>query len=136
MGNPQVHLLASLPFVKCVVDGCVNHRRVWRGQYYSRFCTTHTSRRQRHGGTEAYAKKSGVRPRWNGKGWLSENGYLRVDFYGVETYVHRLVYLIEHGELPPKGWHVHHEDGDTLNNHPSNLVALPGNEHLALHRKG
>lgn len=95
----------------------------------------HLSRRQRHGGTEVYAKKSGVRPRWNGKGWLSENGYLRVQFYGVETYVHRLVYLIEHGELPPKGWHIHHKDGNKRNNHPSNLEALSPEEHHRIHQE-
>lgn len=33
----------------------------------------------------------------------------------------------------PDGWHIHHKDEDRSNNQLSNLEALPGPEHLALH---
>lgn len=48
------------------------------------------------------------------------------------TYLHRDVYEANHGPIPD-GWHVHHIDGDPLNNHPSNLEALPADEHAAHH---
>lgn len=66
---------------------------------------------------------------------MNPDGYLVTTFYGVQTYVHRLAYLIEHGELPPKGWHVHHKDGNKLNNHPSNLEALSPEEHHRIHQE-
>lgn len=35
----------------------------------------------------------------------------------------------------PPGHHVHHIDGDTLNNNPANLALLPGSEHLSQHSR-
>ena len=46
--------------------------------------------------------------------------------------LHRLVYEDAYGPIPP-GWHVHHKDHNPLNKDPGNLVALPANEHSALH---
>ncbi len=96
-------------------------------------CATHTSRRQRHGGTEAFAKKSGVQQGWSGKSWVGTSGHLRTVFYGVECYVHHLVYLLEHGSIP-RGMHIHHIDHDKLNNDPANLIAMTPSEHHKYHR--
>lgn len=48
--------------------------------------------------------------------------------------LHVAVWESHHGVPVPPGWHVHHADGDTLNNDPENLVALPPGEHLAIAR--
>jgi HNH endonuclease len=53
---------------------------------------------------------------------------------GVTHQEHRLVYEEHHGPIPP-GWHVHHKDGDGLNNAPDNLVALPPHEHARIHNQ-
>lgn len=34
-----------------------------------------------------------------------------------------------------EGGHIHHIDGDKLNNHPENLILLSASEHLSLHAK-
>lgn len=52
----------------------------------------------------------------------------------MTSYVHRLVWEEAHGPLP-EGWHVHHLNGDTLDNRLENLVALPGVKHARLHGK-
>lgn len=46
--------------------------------------------------------------------------------------LHRDVYRDHHGPIP-EGWHVHHEDGDPLNNDPGNLVALSPADHAQRH---
>lgn len=50
------------------------------------------------------------------------------------SYLHHEVWKYYHGEIP-KGYHIHHKDGDTLNNSIDNLEALPGREHLSEHNK-
>lgn len=46
---------------------------------------------------------------------------------------HRMVYEKYYG-AHPTGWVVHHIDGNKLNNHPENLIALPESLHTNLHR--
>jgi len=46
--------------------------------------------------------------------------------------LHRDSYVVHHGPIPD-GYHVHHKDGNTLNNDPANFVALPPPLHLASH---
>lgn len=41
---------------------------------------------------------------------------------------HRRVYVNAHGKIP-KGWFVHHMDGNKLNNDPQNLIAIPKELH-------
>jgi hypothetical protein len=43
------------------------------------------------------------------------------------------VYVAKHGPIP-SGHIVHHKDGDSLNDRPSNLVALTRAEHIRVHR--
>lgn len=42
--------------------------------------------------------------------------------------LHRKIYTDAHGEIP-KGYHVHHIDGDTDNNSIDNLIAIPHGAH-------
>ena len=53
-------------------------------------------------------------------GFKDRHGYLRVSINGTNYAVHRLVWLMEHGSLPPI---VDHADRNILNNHISNLRA-------------
>lgn len=62
------------------------------------------------------------------------NGYWRL--YGRDgmEYLHRGCYEAYHGEIP-KGCHIHHIDGNKLNNNIENLVLMDGGKHTVLHNK-
>ncbi|HEX6926802.1 MAG TPA: HNH endonuclease signature motif containing protein [Longimicrobiaceae bacterium] len=59
------------------------------------------------------------------------NGYVRWD----GKYVHRIVAEAWYGRRLQPGEHIHHIDGDKLNNHPLNLRFVSASEHLALHNR-
>lgn len=46
--------------------------------------------------------------------------------------LHRAVWEFHNGEIP-KGYHVHHKDGDRSNNDISNLILMLGIQHLSEH---
>jgi hypothetical protein len=48
-------------------------------------------------------------------------------------HAHRLIYERAYGPIP-KGWDVHHIDGDHLNNDPRNLSLVPHGIHVKIHR--
>ncbi len=48
--------------------------------------------------------------------------------------LHRTVWQYHNGDIP-KGYHVHHIDGNKSNNSIENLALLPGKEHLSNHMK-
>ena len=48
--------------------------------------------------------------------------------------LHRQIYIDNFGPIP-KGFHIHHKDGDTENNSPDNLQALSASAHAALYTK-
>jgi len=45
---------------------------------------------------------------------------------------HRWVWINNHGQIP-KGYHIHHKDGDKSNNSIENLELIEGSRHLSLH---
>ena len=49
--------------------------------------------------------------------------------------LHRVVWISAHGEIP-KGYHVHHIDGNKSNNCAENLTLLSEKEHMSLHMHG
>ena len=49
---------------------------------------------------------------------------------------HRLIWERFHQRKIPKGYHVHHIDGNPSNNCIMNLCILPAREHVRLHKKG
>lgn len=55
-------------------------------------------------------------------------------FGGRPRYLHRDVYEAAHGPIPA-GHVVHHVDHDPLNNDPSNLAAVPMDEHSGEHTR-
>jgi len=126
--SPRGALAQSALIVKCRVEGCPLPRRE-----RASLCTTHSSRRQRHGGTAAYAKRPGPQILDRHVPYRAPNGYLRVSFCFADMYVHRLVWALGNGPIPA-GHHIHHVDGNKLNNAPDNLVSMPAEEHLRLHR--
>ena len=63
-------------------------------------------------------------------------GYLRtLDRNGKQCRVHRGCWEAHRGAIP-KGYIVHHIDGDRMNNAIENLACLPHGEHTRLHRTG
>lgn len=53
------------------------------------------------------------------------------------VYIHRLVFVAEHGlDALPAGWHVHHEISIPWLNTPSNLVAVEPAAHSRHHLQG
>ena len=48
---------------------------------------------------------------------------------------HIVVWEKATGQSLPKGWDIHHKDGDGNNNAIENLVAMPHGEHISLHNK-
>lgn len=69
-----------------------------------------------HGGKKYSPDRGG----YYRKGSSTQSDYARL---------HRVVYEEHYGPIP-KGWHVHHRDGDKSNNKPENLEALPASEHI------
>lgn len=45
--------------------------------------------------------------------------------------LHRQIYIDNFGPIPD-GYHIHHKDGDTENNSPENLQALPAKVHISI----
>ena len=70
------------------------------------------------------------------------NGYQRTDGYIQITsgpykgkLLHRLIYEECFGSIP-KGYSIHHIDGDKTNNNPGNLMLLTKSHHHHLHMNG
>lgn len=61
------------------------------------------------------------KPNLEEAGTLKADGYLYVDVGGVDYPVHKLIYLLEHGELPDT---VIHLNGNKLDNRIQNLQAV------------
>jgi hypothetical protein len=60
--------------------------------------------------------------------WHRENGYW-CDENGL---IHRQVYEKHYGPIP-EAWHIHHVDGNKINNDFRNLVAIPKEVHEFVH---
>lgn len=50
------------------------------------------------------------------------------------VFLHRKIYEDNFGPIPA-GYHIHHKDGNTENNSPDNLQALPANVHTSIESK-
>ena len=51
-----------------------------------------------------------------------------------EGYLHRTLYLKHYKSIPTE-WHIHHIDGNSLNNELSNLIAVHPRTHTAIHER-
>ena len=69
---------------------------------------------------------------------IEKAGYYRIISSKEGNYgkrLHRLIYEKHYGKIP-EGYHIHHIDGDKLNNEISNLECLTASEHVSLHMQG
>lgn len=62
----------------------------------------------------------------------SPRQHLRRYYSRSRELLHRVVWTFHHGAIPP-GHHVHHKDGNHLNNHIDNLECLSVKRHHELH---
>lgn len=67
---------------------------------------------------------------FNGKSLRVKKGYM----YCGHKVVHREIWKSVHGPIPP-GHHIHHKDGNKLNNSIENLECISQSEHMSLHAK-
>lgn len=64
------------------------------------------------------------------------SGYKKIKLKNGKTIdEHRLIWIKEYGEIP-KGYVIHHIDGDKTNNNLSNLECISLSEHSRRHRIG
>lgn len=74
-------------------------------------------------------------PLWRGGLYICKNGYRQYKEKGTRAYEHRMVAESKIGRKLQKGEHVHHINGDKLDNRPENLMVLSASEHVKLHAK-
>jgi DNA-binding NarL/FixJ family response regulator len=67
---------------------------------------------------------------------VNVHGYQVKRIKGRDYYVHRLVMAEHLGRELDSDEHVHHVDGDKLNNHLDNLMILSNSDHQREHRLG
>ena len=73
-----------------------------------------------------------------GNARIASNGYYIIsttDKGNFEKYLHRLIYEDHYGEIP-KGYIVHHKNGNKLDNSIDNLELMTLEEHTIHHSKG
>ena len=67
-----------------------------------------------------------------GSGHVGRNGYRCITVNGRRELEHRLVWERHHGPIPD-GYHIHHKNGDKLDNRIDNLQLLSESAHHRLH---
>lgn len=65
--------------------------------------------------------------------WVSTQGYLYVNVGGKSLVQHRYIWEQAYGKIP-KGFQIHHIDGNPKNNGLSNLLCISFEEHKKLHK--
>ena len=68
------------------------------------------------------------------KGTISKNGYKIITINNRRIYEHRLVWEQHYGIIP-KGYQIHHINGNKLDNKIENLELISQKEHLKKHSK-
>lgn len=67
---------------------------------------------------------------------VSDSRYYKawVTFQGkrIKTYLHRYIWMLANGEIP-EGYHIHHKDGNHLNNALENFECITATEHISAH---
>ena len=55
--------------------------------------------------------------------------YPGTKYQGRYAYEHRVIWWQHYKDLPPKGWHIHHINGNPLDNRIENLESISAHEH-------
>jgi hypothetical protein len=66
---------------------------------------------------------------------ITKNGYEIITYGKYRTFVHRLMIMQNTKCQIPKGFSVHHIDGNKLNNNIDNLLLLDKQSHKQLHKR-
>jgi hypothetical protein len=67
---------------------------------------------------------------------INKKGYYRFSSGSNRNkYLHRVIYEKHYGPIP-KGYDIHHKDGDKSNTDPENLECMTKAEHTKLHKLG
>lgn len=66
--------------------------------------------------------------------FIRKDGYKMLNFDGKQIMEHRHIW-IKHNCNIPKGYHIHHIDGDKLNNKIENLQLMKNSDHQKLHNQ-
>lgn len=110
----------------------MNDQEIWRDVlgfvgYYQ--VSNHGRVRSTHNANQ----KKILAPGRSGRGYLKVN--LKAKPNIVQAYIHQLVAWAFLGDQP-EGTHVHHIDGDMLNNRSDNLAYVKIAEHIGAHHRG
>lgn len=106
--------------MKCVIEDCSNPSRQ-RG-----WCRKHYTRWKRHGDPLICLLTFG-------KGTLTDRGYHRIQMDKKPILEHRYVMQQIVGRQLKRDEHVHHIDGNRLNNKPENLILTTPQNHRKEH---
>jgi hypothetical protein len=68
------------------------------------------------------------------RGGYVANGYRKIFVNGKKRLAHQIVWESVHGKIP-KGMHLHHVNGNRLDNRIENLKLLTCSEHMNIHRE-
>lgn len=79
-------------------------------------------------------------PLWRAGLTISSGGYLQftasqANGDNAGRLLHQVIFEWKNGGRLDDGFHVHHIDGNKLNNHPDNLTSMSASDHAKLHMK-
>ena len=122
----------------CQVDGCTtkHYARGWCYRHYMQwFRTGKIAWNKRPTLAERFwAKVDKTDGCWEWTGCLFSTGYGQVKLEGKTSLAHRVSWEMEHGELPPDGWVLHHTCSNKTCVRPSHLVPVDRQTHADTHK--
>jgi len=97
-------------------------------------------KRRKHGNlgkTHSLKTKELIRLKKFKGGGINSKGYQQFKYLGRLILQHHYIWCNTNGNLSyiPKGFEIHHIDGNKLNNSPNNLFLISTSDHVKLHHK-
>ena len=81
---------------------------------------------------ETFEFNGKVYSRYPNSGRRSDRVYFKRSITGGTVWLHREIWQSAHGEIP-KGFHIHHKDGNPSNNSLDNLECISAEKHISGH---